>query len=97
MTDLWIFKDEDTAEKRPGDRSYAYFTHVYACAYIHTQYQMLSGGIYLPNNCPFEPDPVTGKFPALWVLPSQGQKLIPAFSAPLQQDCILGLAQSDTP
>ena len=42
MTDLWIFKDEDTVEKRPGDRSYACFTHVYACVY-------LIGSVFLEN------------------------------------------------
>lgn len=85
-------------EKRPGDRSMP-ISHMYMHVhiYIYTHYQMLSAGIYLPYNCPFRPDPVIGKFPALWVLPPQGQRLIPAFSAPFSADCILGLAQSDTP
>lgn len=73
-------------------------SHMYMRVHTHTHStEMLLGDIYLPDGCPLEPHPVIGKFPALWVLPPQGQRLTPAFSAPLQQDCILGLAQSDTP
>ena len=45
--------------------------------------EMLLGDIYPLDSCPSEPHRVTGKFPALWVLPPQGQSLVdPGFPSP---------------